>query len=212
MQVLFLPNHGFPKADTNLSSLFLFILFFPRTTPLNPPTKPAPIATSDDDADSQPTSFTTAIVIFVLCILHAFAVLFFSLLMNSLHPKSLPFWAYFLGVFGTILAVIQFLPQIYTTWKLQAVGSLSIPMMCIQTPGSFVWVGSLAARLGWAGWSTWGIYAVTGVLQGCLLVMGIAFELRDRRRKRDIGSEGIETVGGEENHADEQTPLTGNEE
>ena len=53
--------------------------------------------------------------------------------------------------------------------------------MVIQTPGSFVWAGSLAARLGAEGWSIWGVYLVTGCLQGCLLVMGIYFELQARK-------------------------------
>ena len=92
--------------------------------------------------------------------------------------------------------------------------------MCIQTPGSFVWVGSLAARFGWEGWSTWGIYLVTGVLQGCLLVMGIIFELKARRKSaagegrvndnddRDAAvANGIPSdhVNGEEDH--ERTEL-----
>ena len=96
--------------------------------------------------------------------------------------------------------------------------------MCIQTPGSFVWVGSLAARFGWEGWSTWGIYLVTGILQGCLLVMGITFELRARRgrmagdgRVNDDGdghageANGIahRHVSREENQ--ERTALLGNE-
>ena len=68
------------------------------------------------------------------------------------------------------------MPQIWMTWHLGHVGSLSIPMMLIQTPGSFVWSGSLAARLGIEGWSTWGVFLVTGCLQGCLLGMGICFE------------------------------------
>lgn len=73
-------------------------------------------------------------------------------------------------------------------------------MMCIQTPGSFVWVGSLAARFGWEGWSTWGIYLVTGVLQGCLLVMGITFELRARKK----GKSGLGVAaGGSSDHADQ---------
>lgn len=53
--------------------------------------------------------------------------------------------------------------------------------MLIQTPGSFVWSASLAARLGMEGWSTWGVFLVTGCLQGCLLVMGICFEIKARR-------------------------------
>ena len=61
-------------------------------------------------------------------------------------------------------------------------GSLSIPMMCIQTPGSFVFVVSLASREG-TRWSSWVTYAVTGVLQGGLLVMCVVWEVRDRKAK-----------------------------
>jgi hypothetical protein len=67
---------------------------------------------------------------------------------------------------------------------LKRVGSLSIPMMCIQTPGSFLWSASLAARYGKGGWSTWGVYMVTGCLQGTLLGMAIYFELQARKSPR----------------------------
>lgn len=70
--------------------------------------------------------------------------------------------------------------------------------MLIQTPGSFVWSGSLAARLGWAGWSIWGLFLVTGCLQGCLLVMGICFEVKARRAKMDSEDEVVSHVGGVE--------------
>ena len=62
--------------------------------------------------------------------------------------------------------------------------------MLIQTPGSFVWSASLAARLGVEGWSTWGVFLVTGCLQGCLLVMGICFEIK-ARRERGAEAEGV---------------------
>lgn len=138
-------------------------------------------------------------------------------------PRLLRPCAEFFGIAGTMLAAIQFLPQIYTTWKLQAVGSLSIPMMCIQTPGSFVWVGSLAARLGVAGWSTWGIYLVTGVLQGGLLVMATWFEIRDRRNREEMklgepvtnrhseAINGIEGDGEAGRYVNEQTALLSND-
>lgn len=89
-----------------------------------------------------------------------------------------------MGVIGTCLAAIQYIPQLFTTWQLQAVGAMSIPTMCIQTPGSFLFVGSLAKRLGVQGWSTWGIYLVTGVLQGMVLTMCIAFEIRDWKERK----------------------------
>ena len=61
--------------------------------------------------------------------------------------------------------------------------------MLIQTPGSFVWSGSLAARLGIEGWSTWGVFLVTGCLQGCLLGMGIYFEVLAMRSRQQNGGE-----------------------
>jgi hypothetical protein len=63
--------------------------------------------------------------------------------------------------------------------------------MLIQTPGSFVWSASLAARLGIEGWSTWGVFLVTGCLQGCLLVMGICFEVKARQAKQDLEGETV---------------------
>ena len=88
--------------------------------------------------------------------------------------------------------------------------------MCIQTPGSFIWVGSLYARLGWKGWSTWGIYLVTGILQGGLLCMAIGFEMKERRKRKDGKPDSLEegqnghTIEEESEaaqHPDEQTPL-----
>lgn len=87
-------------------------------------------------------------------------------------------------------------------------------MMCIQTPGSFVWAASLAARFGPSGWSAWGVYVVTGTLQGTLLVMGSWYEIQQRRKERkEIESRIDEVVNAtqeEQNDAataDERTPL-----
>lgn len=96
--------------------------------------------------------------------------------------KALVQWANFLGVQSMILASVQYIPQLWTTWRLKHVGSLSIPMMMIQTPGSFVFVASLAGREG-TRWSSWVTYAVTGTLQGVLLVMCVCWEVRDRQKK-----------------------------
>ena len=56
-------------------------------------------------------------------------------------------------------------------------------MMCIQTPGSLVFAGSLAARLGKEGWSTWGVFVVTACLQGTLLFLAVYFEYFGPERK-----------------------------
>ena len=89
------------------------------------------------------------------------AVIFVSAAVILARPHYLGRWANILGIMATILAATQDLPQIWMTWHLGHVGSSSIPMMLIQTPGSFVWSASLAARLGyWEGWSTWGVFFV----------------------------------------------------
>lgn len=156
----------------------------------------------------------------VTCVLHAVVTLIVSALILYLAPHHLQSWANALGIFATLLAAVQYFPQLLTTWRLQAAASLSIPMMCIQTPGSFVWAASLAKRLGLAGWSLWGIYLVTGCLQGSVLGMCIYFELRDRRRRRRRTESGVgDGVGGERDgeqngrveEDDEDTALLGNE-
>jgi len=188
------------------SRLLLFLLFFPSATPF----------TSTSKSHNQPT-YRTAILVFLICILHLVVTVTASATIWYRNPTHLAGWAHFLGILGTCLAAIQFLPQIWTTWKLQAIGSLSIPMMCIQTPGSFVWVASLAARFGWEGWSTWGIYLVTGVLQGCLLGMALTFEIRKwRNRNHAEGRTDDSAINGyaepgNGNRADERTGLLGAE-
>jgi len=152
------------------NSLFLFLVFFPRSDTL-------PV---EDEIEKQYT-WKTAVAVAVLCLLHGLLVIIISVTLIVSRPHHLGTWANVLGIIATILAAIQYLPQIWMTWHLGHVGSLSIPMMLIQTPGSFVWAGSLAARLGIEGWSTWGVFLVTGCLQGCLLGMGIGFEVKARR-------------------------------
>ncbi|CDR88329.1 uncharacterized protein SPSC_04156 [Sporisorium scitamineum] len=89
-------------------------------------------------------------------------------------------WAAFLGSSATVLAAGQYLPQIVYTARSKLVGSLSIPMMCLQVPGSAVFVYSLALQPG-TDWSSLAAYVLTGVLQLVLLVLCVAWRIRQRR-------------------------------
>lgn len=130
---------------------------------------------------------------FILSVLLSVYVFFYSF-------GNVLFVANVMGILGTILAAIQYFPQIWTTFQLKHTGSLSIPMMCMQTPGGFLWAASLAAREG-TSWSSWLPYFTSAVLQGILLIMAIYFEYFDG---------GIEIDQAEDLRASETSRLIGN--
>jgi uncharacterized protein with PQ loop repeat len=109
-------------------------------------------------------------------------------------PHHTQGWANLLGTVSGVLAAIQYLPQIYYTFKIGDVKSLSIITMLIQVPGAFVFAFSLWLRVGWEGWSTWLVYVVTGILQGVLLGLAISYYLARRKNKRAEDA----SVSGEE--------------
>lgn len=88
---------------------------------------------------------------------------------------SILLYAKLLGIFSTIVAVIQYLPQLKTTLTLKRSGSLSIPMMCVQTPGGFIWTATLILKPG-SNWSSWLPYLTAAILQGILLILCTYYE------------------------------------
>ena len=67
---------------------------------------------------------------------------------EAYRTRQLQLWTMFLGVTSALLAAFQYIPQIAHTWGIKLVGALSIPMMCIQTPGAVLMVLSIALRPG----------------------------------------------------------------
>ncbi|KAI0752914.1 hypothetical protein C8Q80DRAFT_1267379 [Daedaleopsis nitida] len=126
-------------------------------------------------------SITLSWVVF----LHIAFIIFITFMLLTTNPTpdatsrspQLQLWATFLGVSSALLAAMQYAPQIAHTFRIKLVGALSIPMMCIQTPGAILMVLSIALRPG-TNWTTWISYAVAGVMQGILLVMCIVFRGR----------------------------------
>lgn len=180
--------------------MLLFLIFFPRNTQLD--------IGEDEETNSNIPTWKEAVLVLSLSL--AFFVFTFigSVVFVYAARSHIRGWANFLGLTGTLLAAVQYIPQILTTWRNQEVGSLSVPMMCIQTPGSFVFAASLAVRLGPGGWSAWGLFILTGCLQGILLVMSLSFLWRDRKAAKsgDANGNGVVNGGGDS----EQTPLLSN--
>lgn len=83
--------------------------------------------------------------------------------------------AQFNGLMSAGLTIIKYVPQIAMTYKLKHPGTLSIGMMCIQTPGGFVFTASLFFTKN-SHWSSWLSYFVAAMLQGTLLLLCIYYE------------------------------------
>lgn len=71
--------------------------------------------------------------------------------------------------------MMKYVPQITTTYRLKHPGTLSIGMMCIQTPGGFIFTMTLFFTKG-SHWSSWVSYLVAALLQGTLLLLCIYYE------------------------------------
>lgn len=80
---------------------------------------------------------------------------------------------------GIVFLSLQSVPQIITTLRMKRIGSLSIPTMCMQVPGYFVWAATLRGRYSSFLWVP---MVAAGTLQGALLVLSLDLE---RKRKRD---------------------------
>ncbi|KAK3709487.1 hypothetical protein LTR37_010860 [Vermiconidia calcicola] len=164
--------------------VLLFLTFFPTHSDLSAST-PSLTSTAPPPKRRDALAVTTAILASLLATFLTSLAIIASSPPKSTRPKT---WADILGTIAGTLAAIQYIPQIYFTWKLKGLGSLSIVTMVIQVPGAFVFAFSLGLRVGWEGWSTWLVYVVTGILQGILLGMGITYFLAARARAKDGGA------------------------
>lgn len=153
--------------------LVLFLVFFRYDD--------ATVPISEDEIRNDQPRWQTAVLVASTCLVHGLVVIVVTAVLAAVAPQALSGWANTLGLMAALLAAVQYLPQIYTTYHLKHVGSLSIPMMCMQTPGGLLFSASLFARLGWAGWSSWGIFLLTAIMQGILLSMAVYYELKRAR-------------------------------
>lgn len=117
----------------------------------------------------------------VFCALHLLFVILGIFFISQFGSSSLELkgYAFTLGLISTIENIIQWCPQIFKTWKNKDIGSFSIVMLLIQTPGSFI-VVFFQAFMEYSNLSTWFPYFVTGILQIILLLECIFYESKKR--------------------------------
>ncbi|RVD85105.1 uncharacterized protein DFL_003436 [Arthrobotrys flagrans] len=131
---------------------------------------------------------------FVLFFVFAWALLILLVSAIILHrfPSYAQNWADFLGVLVAALACTQWLPQVFTTWHLGHLGSLSVAMLALSTPSTWIFGFSLISRVGSAGWSAWIVYVLVGTMQIILIGTAIFFAIRDYQHG-EPGKNTIET-------------------
>ncbi|KAI8584761.1 hypothetical protein K450DRAFT_217892 [Umbelopsis ramanniana AG] len=181
----------------------LFLLYFPEELK-HAPHKPSSLHLDLPRGVERSAEWKISLGIAVTCVVHLVAsVIVTAVLLKVVggpEHYATNLWASILGILSMILAAFQYLPQIWKTWRRKTVGALSIPMMLLQTPGSALFVYSIATRPG-TNWTAWITYMVTGILQGTLLVMCIVWHYRSKRLGID------EIHSSQEDEPSERTAL-----
>jgi hypothetical protein len=169
---------------TNLvHSLVLFLVFFRRDESDAEEEEEEEEEEAASDPEIEQPTWRTAIGVAAICLVQGLFVVIISAALALGAPSYLGAWANILGIVSAALAAVQYIPQIWMTYRLKHAGSLSIPMMCVQTPGGLLFAASLGARLGWAGWSSWGVYVLTAIMQGIVLFMALSYEWPSREER-----------------------------
>lgn len=107
-------------------------------------------------------------------------LLFAGLLNTTINAVRLASWiGFILGLIGTVAVIVQWAPQIWTTFKLGSSGSLSVVMLIIQLPGT-VAVIYFQAYVNKAHWSTVLPYIVSVVEFVILISLCFFYMARDR--------------------------------
>jgi hypothetical protein len=139
--------------------------------------------------DKSHATVRSMLAINALCLFHLILTfLLFALLYHYDRSTSLITYADALGIISAVVAALQYAPQIWTTYRLRHIGSISIPWLIIQTPGGLASMAALVGRPG-TNWTTWlsGVGTFTG--QFALLVLCCCWAWRDWRAKKRLERE-----------------------
>lgn len=186
----------------------LFLIFFPTSPDMDLSSSTASLTSS------PPPKRRDAVIVGSSTLLALLVVGITSIALVAAWPHHTQNWANLLGSIAGLLATIQYVPQIWYTYRLGDVKSLSVITMLIQVPGAFLFAFSLWQRVGWEGWSTWLVYIITGILQGALLGMAISYYMARKHSEAkvedsDSTAQPIDDVDGTAD-ADERTALLEN--
>jgi len=165
-----------------LCSLVLYILFvvYFRTQPYYHETLESRIRGKRVSIIVFITAIVLSIILAIVC-----GVLYYDVHLRGTILASI---AQALGIISSILMIVQWAPQIYTTYKMRSPGNLSVLMLLLQMPGALL-VMFFQAILNSADVTTWAPYAFLFVEQLILVVMCSIFNIQEKRNNNQQSSE-----------------------
>jgi len=101
----------------------------------------------------------------------------------GIDSQEIQYFIFSLGVVSSAAIVVQWSPQIFQTWRSRHIGSLSMLMLLLQAPGSFI-NASFQAFLYNVSISTWFPFFVTGLQQLALLLICVGLKLKEKWNSR----------------------------
>lgn len=170
----------------NVASYFFFIYYYPITHKYR---------SGDPYILRQEWKHTVMSLYF--CGVFSLVVTLVSWFLAAFHSEYVPSnqgssgtifgWATTLGVLSAIFSLVQYVPQLYKTWKTRQIGSLSVPALIIQTPGSFLVCYSLMRRPT-SNVTTWIGMLISAALQALLLFICIRLYYMKRKLMKERNS------------------------
>ncbi|KXT04714.1 hypothetical protein AC579_612 [Pseudocercospora musae] len=188
---------GVAQIAVQWSCFMIIVILFVAYAPSDPHEPEDLTASAASITQTNPAKRRDAPLVGTVIFLSLLVVAAISLVLILAHPEHTQTWADILGTISGVLAAIQYVPQIYFTWKLKDLKSLSVMTLLIQAPGAFVFALSLGLRVGREGWSTWLVYIVTGLLQFILLFMAINFWSVEKLRQRQAAEADVSSTEGD---------------
>jgi len=107
----------------------------------------------------------------------------------DIHDQTIVVWSDILEVLITFFFLLHYIPQIWETYRLRDIGSISLISLGIMCPGTFIWTGFLASQSmitnnpDASKPQVWVPYLIVGTMQLVLLVMGIYYEREKNKMK-----------------------------
>lgn len=147
-----------------LGNTFLNLIFFDKE-----------IRIGREEASVRRQRIINVVFMVLLHTLSILTIVIFYCLAGPLGFASSPVFYYgsVLGTMGGVITVIQYIPQMITTCRVQGPGSLSLILLCIQAPGGLTNSAFMIFGTG-ENWSTW-FPTLMGALQQCILIAIIVF-------------------------------------